>query len=49
VAEGETAEDVKREILAHAATAHRARLETMSRDEREAFDVRIDRVLQRRR
>jgi predicted small metal-binding protein len=48
VAEAETIEDVKAQILSHARTAHRTRVEGMSRDEREAFDIRIDRVLRRR-
>jgi predicted small metal-binding protein len=48
VAEGEDAEEVKRHLLAHMSLEHRERTSRMSRDEREALDVRIDRVLGRR-
>ncbi|MCI0433163.1 MAG: DUF1059 domain-containing protein [Gemmatimonadetes bacterium] len=48
VAEADTIEDVKRELLTHAARTHRHRIETMSQDEREAFDIRIDQVLRGR-
>lgn len=47
VAQGRTSEEVKRELLAHVADAHRVRAALMSVDEREALDVRIDQVLRR--
>ena len=48
VAEGKDAEEVKRSLLSHMEEAHRARTSRMSSDEREALDVRIDRVLRSR-
>ena len=48
VAEGKDAEEVKSELLAHMREAHKARTSRMSHDEREALDVRIDRVLRNR-
>lgn len=48
VAEGKDAEEVKRHLLAHMSVEHRERTSRMSRDEREALDVRIDRVLRSR-
>lgn len=48
VAEAETATEVKRELLAHMERAHRERTRSMSEDERDALDVRIDQVLRRR-
>lgn len=47
IAEGMTKADVKREMLAHVADAHRQRASRMSRDEREALEIRIDQVLVR--
>lgn len=47
VAEGQTPEEVKRELLAHVEHAHAERVARMSRDERDALDVRIDQVLRR--
>lgn len=47
IAEALTRADVKRELLAHVAEAHRQRAARMSRDERDALEVRIDQVLLR--
>ena len=48
VAEGQTAEEVKRELLAHVEHVHRERAARMTADERDALDVRIDQVLRKR-
>jgi len=47
VATGGTADEVKRELLAHVEDVHRQRASRMSADEREALDIRIDQVLRR--
>jgi len=47
VAEGATRDEVKKEWLAHLATAHGERTSRMSPDERGARDIRIDQVLKR--
>jgi predicted small metal-binding protein len=47
VAEGQTRQEVKEELLAHVERAHRDRVARMSEDERDALDVRIDQVLRR--
>lgn len=48
VAVGKDAEQVKETLLAHMRYAHGERTSRMSSDEREALDVRIDRVLGQR-
>ena len=48
VAVGKDAEEVKKSLLTHMRSVHRERTSRMSTDEREALDVRIDRVLRRR-
>jgi predicted small metal-binding protein len=48
VAVGKDADEVKESILEHMRSVHRDRTSRMSGDEREALDVRIDRVLRRR-
>ena len=47
VAEAGTREDVKRELLAHVADAHKQRVSRMSADEHAFLDSRIDQVLLR--
>lgn len=47
VAEGATREEVKKEWLAHMASAHAQRSARMTPDERVALDIRIDQVLRR--
>jgi predicted small metal-binding protein len=47
VAEGQTPEEVKQELLAHVERAHHERMARMTEDERDALDVRIDQVLRR--
>jgi predicted small metal-binding protein len=47
VTTGGTADEVKRELLAHVEDVHRQRASRMSADEREALDIRIDQVLRR--
>jgi predicted small metal-binding protein len=47
VAAGKDAEEVKEALLRHMRSAHGERTSRMSTDEREALDVRIDRVLGR--
>ena len=48
VAVGKDAGEVKESLLKHLRSAHGERASRMSSDEREALDVRIDRVLGRR-
>ena len=45
VVEAETKEEVKRELLAHVAHAHKRRVKRMNADERAFLDIRIDQVL----
>jgi predicted small metal-binding protein len=47
VTSGGTADEVKRELLAHMEDVHRQRASRMSADEREILDIRIDQVLRR--
>lgn len=48
VAEGADATEAKSEMLAHMRRVHAERTGRMSRDERDALDVRIGQVMRRR-
>ncbi len=48
VVEAGSPAEAKQELLRHVSSAHHARLARMSEDEREALDVRIDRMLLKR-